>query len=94
MNATFDMTEYGKRADLDLSLSAQLLPNSKLVISPAYYFHAWLDEYDMGSSHSLFMESSWVHNKWEIRPSAGFSWEGMEDFTEDADFRLEVIRNF
>ena len=94
VQAAFNITEFDKRADLNASLSAIMTPNSKFVISPAYHFNAWLDEYDTGSSHSLFLESSWTHEKWEFHPAAGFSWENMDEFTDNAEFRLDIVRNF
>ena len=95
--ATFSESISGETANYDFSLSANL-QNRIWNISPVYRLHSEWKESDSGiktdTQNELNLQGNFRYNGWTIRPAAGFQWQNVNDFTENARFQINAIHRF
>ena len=95
--ATFSESISGETANYDFSLSANLR-GEIWKISPVYRLHSEWKESDSGiktdTRNELNLQGNFRYNGWTIRPAAGFRWENVNDFSENARFQINAIHRF
>lgn len=61
-------------------------------LAPIYRLHSRYEDGKTEMDNALNLEAVLLWNRWTVLPSAGFRWEDVKEFGDNANFHIRVER--